>query len=151
MFSSKNYLNLQSPSVKAWVEICLTVSSQPVPVSPSVKAWVEILTLHISPCLHFVAFREGVSWIVHRRLSVDARIVAFREGVSWNCSEMVAPLFSTGRLPWWRELKWLHAKIPISRRTSPSVKAWVEIHSYSSALGAEMSPYVKAWVEILFQ
>ena len=74
-----------------------------------------------------VAFREGVSWNDFlRNLSPDADPVAFREGVSWNSSEMVAPLFSTGRLPWRRELKWLHAKIPISRRTSPSVKAWVE-------------------------
>ena len=62
-----------------------------------------------------VAFREGVSWNDFlRNLSPDADPVAFREGVSWNSSEMVAPLFSTGRLPWRRELKFSSSKISSS-------------------------------------
>ena len=106
MFSSKNYLNLQSPSVKAWVEMlapkCPSVGSS----SPSVKAWVEMSSTTSVPSSRQVAFREGVSWNTPNSLQIRETTVAFREGVSWN-SQMAA--------------------LRPGCRLSPSVKAWVEM------------------------
>ena len=149
MFSSKNYLNLQSPSVKAWVEIHWDIKVTARNGSPSVKAWVEINWNVVEERICEVAFREGVSWNTIGHITISPRLeVAFREGVSWNVVDVVISRYFSGRLPWRRELKYTGSPTTHSRGRRLPWRRELKYQKGVGVPGRSKSPSVKAWVEM---